>query len=182
MEDYDSTVDTLKHIKRVNQLLLVFAGKLLERAVVHDESKLNEPEKSGFDRATPKLRGLTYGSDEYKAALAELNEALTHHYTHNSHHPEFYGYSECNGCFKKHPKSYEAACDVCGYTQFTFRPDIKGMNLLDIVEMFFDWKAATERHTDGDIMRSIEHNKGRFSYGDDLAAIFRNTVESMDLK
>jgi len=33
-----------------------------------------------MDIATPKLKGLTYGSDEYKAALAELGVALEGYY------------------------------------------------------------------------------------------------------
>jgi hypothetical protein len=43
--------------------------------------------------------------------------------------------------------------------------------------MFCDWKAATMRHNDGDIRKSIEINKKRFKMSEDLAQIFRNTVE-----
>jgi hypothetical protein len=145
---YDSTIDTLKHIKRVNELLLGFAQKLIERAKFHDDSKLLEPEKSAFDIATPKLAGLTYGSEEYKAALADLGKALAHHYQHNTHHPEHYS------------------------------EGIIGFDLLDLVEMFFDWWAATERHNDGDLRKSIEKNQSRFEYSDDLKAILDNTAEN----
>ena len=61
---YDSEADTLKHIKRVNELLLFACQDLLKRAMQHDDSKLIEPEKSRFDEMTPKLKGMTYGSDE----------------------------------------------------------------------------------------------------------------------
>lgn len=147
---YDSTADTLQHIKRVNELLLDFAKEPLTRAQVHDQSKLESPEKEAFDIATPKLRDLSYGSQEYKEALKDLGPALRHHYENNSHHPEYY---ESLG--------------------------IHGMNLLDVVEMFFDWKAASERHSDGDIIKSIEHNKERFGLSRQLADIFRNTAEGM---
>ncbi len=50
---------------------------------------------------------------------------------------------------------------------------------MDLVEMFCDWMAATERMADGDIMNSIEINQARFGYSDDLAEIFRNTVECL---
>lgn len=30
------------------------------------------------------------------------------------------------------------------------------MNLIDIVEMFCDWKAASERQLDGNLLKSIE--------------------------
>jgi hypothetical protein len=51
------------------------------------------------------------------------------------------------------------------------------MSLIDLIEMICDWKAATLRHNDGDINKSIELNKDRFGYSDDLAQIFKNTVD-----
>lgn len=144
---YDSEADTLHHIKRVNQFLLFAAQDLLRRAMIHDDSKLREPEKSKFDEMTPKLKGMTYGSDEYKASLSELGVALNHHYENNSHHPEHY------------------------------RDGVNGMDLLDLIEMFFDWCAATERHADGDIYKSIENNKTRFNLSDQLADILKNTAD-----
>ena len=45
------------------------------------------------------------------------------------------------------------------------------------MEMFFDWKAASERHDDGDIMKSIAINQARFGYSDQVAEIMRNTVK-----
>ncbi len=144
METYDSTKDTLIHIKRVNELLIGASMHLLNRAIEHDESKLQEPEKTGFDNAV-ELKKLIYDSDEYKQSLADLGATLNHHYTNNSHHPEHY----TNG--------------------------IGGMNLFDLIEMFFDWKAATERTESGNIYTSIEKNKHRFDMSDQLVNIFKNT-------
>src|SRR5690554_3471786 len=87
---YDSTKDTLLHIKRVNELLSLAAIELLARGQEHDNSKLESPEKELFDEYTPKLKDSTYGSDEYKANLKGLEPALKHHYMNNSHHPEHY--------------------------------------------------------------------------------------------
>lgn len=53
---------------------------------------------------------------------------------------------------------------------------LHGMSLLDLVEMLCDWKAATLRHADGDIRRSIEINQKRFGYSDELKQIFLNTL------
>lgn len=147
---YDSENDTLKHIKRVSQLMTEAAIELIQRANIHDDSKLKSPEKEKFDEYTPKLAGSTYGSDEYKELLKRLGSALTHHYKNNSHHPEHYE----NG--------------------------INDMNLFDVLEMFFDWKAASERHNDGDIYKSITHNKGRFEMSDQLEKIFINTAKKLD--
>ena len=72
---YDSEIDTLKHIKRVSQLLAEASIELLRRSTVHDNSKLKSPEKELFDEYTPKLATTTYGSDEYKELLKGLKVA-----------------------------------------------------------------------------------------------------------
>jgi hypothetical protein len=143
---YDSRIDTLLHIKRVSQLLNCFAKELIERGDVHDDSKLVSPEKELFDELTPLLSSLTYGSTEYQESLDRLMVALDHHYANNSHHPQHYE----NG--------------------------VNGMDLLDLVEMFFDWKAATERTKDGDIRKSVEINSTRFNLSPQLVNIFNNTI------
>ena len=43
--------------------------------------------------------------------------------------------------------------------------------------MFCDWYAATMRHADGDIMKSIDINEERYGINPQLSQIFRNTVE-----
>lgn len=146
---YDSAPETQKHIKQVQDLLLEVIYKLGNRSTNHDVSKLNPPEKECYDIYTPMLKGLTYGSDEYKATLENMGHALQHHYQVNSHHPEH------------------------------FENGVNGMSLIDLVEMLSDWKAASLRHADGDILKSLEINKKRFGMSDQLAEIFENTVREM---
>lgn len=146
---YDSTAETLKHIRKVQANLGRIARMLIERGEVHDDSKLGPEEKPLFDEYTPKLSAVTYGSPEYRAMLDSLKPALAHHNAANSHHPEHYA----NG--------------------------VDGFDLLDLVEMLCDWKAATERHNDGDIMRSIEINEKRFNLSPQVVSILRNTVERL---
>lgn len=148
-EPYDSAPDTRAHIERVGVLLHVMMEHLRNRAHLHDASKLQEPEKSMFDEYTPRLRALTYGSDEYKTALKDMGVALAHHYAHNSHHPEHHTMG------------------------------VGGMSLLDVLEMLCDWKAATERHANGDIRKSLEINQARFGISDQLAWVLENTVDEM---
>ncbi len=147
--DYDSTKDTRTHIAHVKSFLDSMLAELWARGNWHDESKLDEPEKSAFDEYTPLLEQTTYGSERYKFLLEQLGPALKHHYEENSHHPEHYE----NG--------------------------IDDMSLLDILEMLCDWKAATLRHADGDIMKSIEMNEKRFGLSPQLRRIFENTVREM---
>lgn len=147
--NYDSTKDTEAHIERVETLLIEFAAELMNRGEEHDASKLKSPEKDLFDEYTPKLKDCTYGSEEYKAFLAGLKPALDHHYANNSHHPEHY-------------------------------PDgIAGMDLFDLVEMFFDWKAATERMASGNIHKSIVINADRFKMDPQVVAILSNTAKRL---
>lgn len=146
MAKYNSMQDTLDHIRRVQQELLRIAYQLTRRGIDHDQSKLQSPEKELFDEYTPKLKALTYGSNEYKKCLDAMGEALKHHYQVNYHHPEHY------------------------------ERGVNDMSLLDIVEMLVDWKAASERHADGDIFKSIEINAGRFEISDQLKVILLNTA------
>lgn len=335
---YDSTEDTCKHIERVQDLIDVIVINLFHRSNKHDRSKLLPPEKPIFDEYTPKLKDSTYGSDEYKSYLANMQEALQHHYAHNSHHPEFVevneqwrdiegfeGYYEvsdrgrvrsvdrvvprqgltksltCKEQIRKPfvtPKGYErlqltkngsaknffvhilvakafitnpedkpevnhkngikadnrysnlewvtssenqihaydnglkestvkyvVTCTELDITTFgcnkmervlrergyeraesaaiwrcineggshldlnftsqnideynyTHSP-VNGMSLLDLIEMLADWKAATERHANGDIRKSIDINTERFKLSPQLADILRNTVREL---
>jgi hypothetical protein len=50
------------------------------------------------------------------------------------------------------------------------------MDIVDLVEMLCDWKAATMRHDGGDIERSIAINAERFGISDQLAGIIKNSV------
>jgi hypothetical protein len=182
MSEYDSKIDTLTHINRVRHFLNTTIEHMQDRVENHDKSKLSEPEKSVFDRVTPRLKGLTYGSPEYKASLAEMGEALKHHYANNRHHPEHFTPVECVCCFANVSTFKDGRCQQCGNgATGSPLPTLKGMTLVDLVEMFCDWCAATERHADGDIQKSITLNKERFQFGDVLESIFRNTAREFGM-
>lgn len=51
-----------------------------------------------------------------------------------------------------------------------------GMNILSMIEMLCDWRAASERHADGSIMKSIEINAERFSISPEVVSLMKNTV------
>lgn len=179
MNDHEITQvrSTSHHIRRVGEYLCKIAHKLVQRSIDHDSSKFCQQEWPGFLRATEQLRKLTYGSPEYEASRAELGPTLEHHYAHNRHHPEHFIKWVCNGCFTE----YQAIqiphhCWSCGYTQMQKETDISQMTLLDLTEMLCDWLAASERHDDGDIFKSIELNQKRFGYSDEMKAILLNTL------
>jgi hypothetical protein len=146
---YDSRPDTHEHIAQVRERLLAVAQDLIGRAHRHDRSKLEEPELSVFDEYTPKLRDSTYGSDEYKAFLDGMGEGLKHHYAYNDHHPEHF---------------------VNGF---------RDMDLVQVIEMLADWKAATLRHADGNLAQSISQNSERFGYGIEVERLLTNTARRL---
>ena len=143
-------------------MLWVFIKSLIVRAWRHDSSKLKSPEKEVFDEFTPKLAQSTYGSDEYKIHLEGMSVALDHHYFHNRHHPEFYLIG---------PEANAGVIDSV----------FERMSLIDIVEMLMDWKAATLRHDNGNIIESINLNQKRFGYSDEIKRILLNTVYQLRL-
>lgn len=145
-------LSTIKHIQEVQKLMLYFAGEIIKRATIYDKSKLEEPERELFSKYTSKLFNITYGSEEYYSYFKELKPALDHHYRNNSHHPEYY----ING--------------------------IEDMDLMDVVEMFCDWSAATKRHKDGDIISSINKNKDRFKMSEQLVNILYNSAFHPQIK
>lgn len=148
LDKFKTMCDTYKHKQMVNGLMGDLIAQLLSRSVNHDNSKLEDFEVDVFTEYTPKLATSTYGSDEYKQFLKEMKPALDHHYANNRHHPEY------------------------------FADGIKDMDLVDLLEMICDWLAATLRHNDGDIYKSIEINQKRFGYGDELKQILENTIKN----
>lgn len=140
--------DTLRHIERVRNLINLVVIELLKRGELHDQSKLVEPEVIGFTEHTSKLNSKTYLSPDYMNSInGELKPTLEHHYANNRHHPNH------------------------------FKNGIEDMNLIDIIEMLLDWKAASERHNDGNIRKSIEGNANRFNISPQLVTIFENTAD-----
>lgn len=196
----DLRPETLDHIVLVRRLIGRAIDNLKARQEAHDLSKLRSPEREAFDEFTPKLAASTYGSEEYYGFLSAMKPALDHHYAANSHHPEHYRW-HCPVCSlqidddraKVAPEGpnesgvkYCPRCCRNGMiyeSELVLRPElgIRGMSLLDILEMLCDWKAATLRHADGDLLKSIEINQRRFGYTDELKSILVVTAKELGL-
>lgn len=114
LEEQATNFITMRHIERVRNLLNVMVVELLRRGELHDQTKLETPEVEAFTAKTKELAATSYGSEAYEGNKADIAAALQHHYAHNRHHPEH------------------------------FKNGVRDMNLLDLVEMFCDWKAASE--------------------------------------
>ena len=81
-----------------------------------------------------------------------MGPALKHHYENNRHHPEH------------------------------FEDGANGMTLIDLVEMLCDWYAATKKHEDGNLARSLVVNEKRFKISPQLTKIFENTAKEFGWK
>lgn len=145
---YKSDEVTLEHIKTVQDFLKQFEIELSNRGFVHDASKFSPIEREALEEMqniVEKDGQAPFGSEEYERRKQILKPMLDHHYENNSHHPEHYS----NG--------------------------IDGMNLGDLVEMFFDWRAAVIRNED-DAM-NLSFIKDKYNVSDQLLNIFKNTCD-----
>lgn len=147
LEQKACNYETREHISRVSFFIHKFIKELIDRADGHDKSKLDSPEVEIFTEFTPKLAHLTYGSKEYDECTAQMKVALDHHYAKNRHHIQHH------------------------------KLGIEDMNLVDIIEMFCDWRAATERHHDGNLCKSISIQASKHNINPQLVKIFENSVE-----
>jgi hypothetical protein len=149
LEERATNHETWKHIHRVQFFLHRAIKNLIDRAHGHDQSKLDHPEVEAFAKYTHELSKFTVGTPEYETNKARLGDALIHHYARNRHHPEH------------------------------FKNGVNDMNLLDLLEMFCDIKAASERHDDGNIRQSVDYVANRFGFSPQLKMIFENTIDAL---
>lgn len=147
----DSAPITLRHIHAVQRLLWKVIDELGARSLAHDASKLEEPERSGWDRYSVEMAGHPYGSDEWRTGKERFRWLTEWHVAHNQHHPEH------------------------------FRSGIRGMSLVDLIEMLCDWCAAGQQYPDNQgLAHSIDFNQKRFGYSDELKAILLNTARLLE--
>lgn len=150
LEEQATNYETVKHIRTVQRNLNKVIRELLTRGEIHDESKLHSPEVEAFTQVTKDLHGLEYNSPEYKENIKKLGPALEHHYAKNRHHIDHWK----NG--------------------------INDMDIIDMIEMFCDWQAATERHATGNLNKSIDINAERYNINPQLVQIFKNSIDVLE--
>jgi len=194
MNNYDSTNETKKHIGKVQQRLMDIHINLTDRSVDHDASKLKQPEKEAFDSLGPaeEMAKLTYGSPEYRANLARIKPAINHHYSKNDHHPEHYKLWKCPLCKvvyreadlandKRDPHFCPKCVPEGSMYEAVLEPhvSVNGMSLMALLEMLADWKAAGERHANGNLADSLSKNQERFHIEPQLQAVLENTAKEL---
>lgn len=147
--------DVAQHKRAVSVFLSFLIGNLEDRAKTHDDSKLSPEEFNVYDQVGPSLKAAAFGSEEYKAGLAQLGSALAHHYATNRHHPEY---------FK--PKNGKPG-------------GIPAMDLVDVTEMLCDWVASALAKGNDPLKGMTEVLFPKYRVDGDLQAILSNTVKSL---
>lgn len=139
---------TLEHVYNVQKFLLEAINALQKRSIEHDQSKFSTQEFETYAYATKRMGECTFGTDAYRQMTHSIGGAIRRHKEVNRHHPEF------------HPNG------------------IRDMNLIDLIEMLADWKAAGLRPGGkADLMYSIETCQKRFGYDDNFKQMLVNTAK-----
>jgi hypothetical protein len=140
------------HRDRVAKYLTPIIQDLQQRAVNHDDSKFGDDELIEYASAHEEFDTTPFGTPEYLAIKERIKPAIDRHFKRNRHHPEYH------------------------------RDGIKGMDLIDLVEMLCDWRSATKNHDVGSTMeKSIDFAVRKYSIGPELEAILRNTARNYNL-
>ena len=141
---------TKEHIAEVQKNMSLIIDELKKRASNHDRSKLEEPERSGFEAmdayCSAHPSAAQYGSEAYFEKLQKFNWVMDHHYKHNRHHPEYYSnfYSE--------------------------------MDVIDIIELICDWWSRKEFKDFREAAELVEQQSKRYNFPPILTSIILNTV------
>lgn len=147
----DSRIYTYQHMDNVRKLLMQCVIDLQSRTLDHDASKLESPEREGYDYLVDRLYDVEHGSDEYREILRSQKPIIKHHVVANRRH---------------HPDGNEHG--------------ILDMNLLDLIEMLCDWKAASLRGKGNSLRDHMKLNQARFGYSDDTHIILMNTLNFLE--
>lgn len=142
----------LRHRAYLGEAVGLVSHELLRRAEVHDLSKLQDDEFSGFCRINAAARVNKFGSPEYADGMKREKPTIDLHFSRNRHHPER---PQLAAGIHTEPDDYAYAVAL----------DREQMTFLDIIEMVCDWWAARAGYDDPrsweDTVKLNIENKGR---------------------
>lgn len=137
-----------KHKASVIRWMEVIIDELKRRAITHDNSKLIEPEISGWRKMDKEPR-YPYGSKEYFDKLERYKWLLKTHWKRNRHHPEYWQIN-------------------------IFRKD---KDLLDIIETVIDWLSYKENVLSlKQALKIIDAQTKRYGFSSELTELIKNTI------
>jgi len=149
--EFEVLTDTIVHVSEVREHLQKMIDDLTVRGIVHDRSKFQEPEFSVFCGTREEFKKANYGTPEYEAVTKKAQVAVDHHYKHNRHHTAFHK----NG--------------------------VDDMNLLDLLEMLADWKAANRRSPDLTFLESLPRCYKKYGMDNTIIRLLENTITYLEM-
>lgn len=148
--DFEVLNDTIVHVQEVKANLQDAIHDLEKRSIVHDLSKFQDPEFSVFCGTRQEFKKANYGTPEYDAVSEKAKVGVQHHHSNNRHHTAYHE----NG--------------------------IADMNLMDLMEMLADWKAASRRSPDLSFSDSLPRAYERYGISPDLQMLIENTISYLN--
>jgi hypothetical protein len=150
---------TDNHIRMVQSNLYLWTlykpeyfNQLNHRAMLHDESKFREPEKTPYVwRTWQSYCTLNNIPFSYPPGMEQqIRDAIFHHITHNRHHPEWF-------------------------------PDPDEMTTIDLIEMVCDWTAMAQEFGDKSAMGWADRVLGRrFHFSQKKCDLIRDLIIQTD--
>ena len=144
--EFEVLLDTIQHVSEVKENLEDILSDLRKRAEAHDRSKFADPEFSTFVSTRPEFKKANYGTPEYEAVCVKAKVGVDHHYAENRHHVGFHE----NG--------------------------VDDMNLMDLLEMLADWKAASRRSPDLTFEDSLPRAFKKYEMDETIQRLMTNTI------
>lgn len=136
-----------EHKAKVQKWLFLFSSELYKRALEHDNSKLEEPELSGWIAMDQEPR-YKYGTKEYKNKVDRYQWLMREHWSKNRHHPEYW--------------------DI--------HKDEKDKDLIDIIEMMVDWLSYRDHISYVEASELVKKQTERYNFSEELSDLILNTL------
>ena len=151
--------DTRKHQQIVAERMVAVAKKVLDRAMKHDASKLEDIERSHYEGPVFSLNteNVEYGSERYKKLTDQMGKGWDHHKANNDHHVEFFE----------------------PYSVQTLNDPIRSMDMFALFEMLCDWVAAAKRKGNAPA-KALDILIEKHPVSEQLQSILRNTLALID--
>lgn len=147
-KDKDITLKYIyEHKAGVQKWLSLFSSELYRRGLEHDNSKLKEPELSGW-RAMDQEPRYKYGTEEYTKKIHKYEWLMKLHWSKNRHHPEYWD----------------------------LHKDEKNRDLIDIIEMMVDWLSYRDHISYTEASELVKKQTKRYNFSEELSELILNTL------
>lgn len=141
-----TTIESILKHKASVKNKLIFLAKELEERAKKHDDSKLQQPEVTYLIEMDKEGRKEYGSQEYFDKMKRWEKFFKHHYENNRHHPDH------------------------------FLNSVEGMNLIDLCEYIVDIISYYDNMHVGDAIKTINEQKDRFKFDDQLTQILKNTL------